>query len=131
MNDNGTKVWNHECGGVVYNNSTVITAGHCCCCRDMSFIEVAAGGVDFENLDDKTGSWQRSKIKEYIIHPLYMPASKKNDICKLILEQQFTFNENIEAIQLDVDNLDTEVDCSISGWGNINVNTLLIRYVNT
>ena len=74
--------------------------------------EAAAGGVDITNLDDKTSSWQKLKIKDYFMHPSYTPANKKNDICLLILEQPFTFNEYVKPIELEVDNLDAEANCS-------------------
>ena len=116
-------IWKNTCGGVVYNQSTVITAGHCCCCNDM--VEVAAGGVDITKLNDTTSSWQKIEIKDYIIHPFYTPADDKNDICLLLLEKNFTYNDNVKRILLEGDNLDAEADCSISGWGNYNVRYIL------
>ena len=111
------------CGGSIYNESTIITAAHCCEAIDDGFLPlddtvIMAGRID---IDDMVNG-QDITIKSYLIHPDYHGSSElHNDICLLILDDNLVFNENVKAIALNSETLVADTKCIVSGWGTLDV----------
>ena len=111
------------CGGSIYNESTIITAAHCCEAIDDGFLPlddtvIMAGRIDI----DDTVNGQYITIKSYSIHPDYDGSSElHNDICLLTLDDNLVFNENVKAIGLNYETLVADTKCIVSGWGSLEV----------
>ena len=111
------------CGGSIYNESTIITAAHCCEAIDDGFLPlddtvIMAGRIDI----DDTVNGQYITIKSYSIHPDYDGSSElHNDICLLTLDDNLVFNENVKAIGLNNETLVADTKCIVSGWGSLEV----------
>ena len=112
------------CGGSIYSETVVVTAAHCCKIFeeqiDESYFEVIAGEL---NLCEDSGLEQRSKIKNYLIHPEYTSTpTATNDICLLYLEDGFDLSgDNVKSIPLGDKDPEVGTDCYISGWGLLQV----------
>ena len=115
------------CGGSIYNESTIITAAHCCEAIDDGFLPlddtvIMAGRIDI----DDTVNGQYITIKSYSIHPDYDGSSElHNDICLLTLDDNLVFNENVKAIGLNNETLAAGIKCIVSGWGSLEVSLFL------
>ena len=111
------------CGGSIYNESTIITAAHCCEAIDDGFLPlddtiIMAGQIDIGNMVNG----QDININSYLIHPDYHGSSElHNDICLLTLDDNLVFNDNVKAIALNTDIIDTGTKCTVSGWGTLTV----------
>ena len=68
----GTPGGGRRCDGTIYSESLIITSASCCNFINknytMKYYEVIAGDLI---LSDNSGLEQRSKIKDYLIHPDY------------------------------------------------------------
>ena len=101
----------------------IVTAAHCCkvfedTIYDATWFEVIAGDLI---LSDNSGLEQRSKIKDYLIHPDYTTNPPTNDICLLYLETELEFNDDVKYIDLEVKDPEPGTMCDISGWGLLEV----------
>ena len=111
------------CGGSIYDNSTIITAAHCCVPVDDGTVQledmrIIAGRVDISN----TTIGQERYIKSYLIHPDYNgEESQHNDICLLTLENELDFNNNVKPIALNDETIEAGTKCIVSGWGALAV----------
>ena len=111
------------CGGTIYSETVIVTAAHCCKVfedteYDETRFEVIAGDLI---LSDNSGLEQRSKIKDYLIHPDYTTNPPTNDICLLYLETELEFNDDVKYIDLEVKDPEPGTMCDISGWGLLEV----------
>ena len=112
------------CGGSIYSETLIVTAAHCCKIFedqvDERYFEVIAGEL---NLSEDSGLEQRSKIKNYLIHPEYTSVpTATNDICLLYLEDEFDLSgDNVKSIPLADKDPEVGTDCYISGWGLLQV----------
>ena len=115
------------CGGSIYNESTIITAAHCCEAIDDGFLPlddtiIMAGRIDI----DDTVNGQCITIKSYSIYPDYDGSSElHNDICLLTLNDNLAFNDNVKAVALNTDIIDPGTKCIVSGWGTLTVSSLV------
>ena len=65
----GTPGAGHQCDGTIYSESLIVTsATFCHFIHQVQYYEVIAGDLI---LSDNSGLEQRSKIKDYLIHPDY------------------------------------------------------------
>ena len=111
------------CGGTIFSETVIVTAAHCCkvfedTIYDATWFEVIAGDLI---LSDNSGLEQRSKIKDYLIHPDYTTNPPTNDICLLYLETELEFNDDVKYIDLEVKDPEPGTMCDISGWGLLEV----------
>ena len=111
-----------NCGGSIYNKSTIITAGHCCVHFDhypLSKTKIIAGQIEV------SGSYgQVIEIDSYLIHPDYDQENKDNnwnDVCLLTLKTDLEYNDNVKCIKLNDRSLEPGTKCIVSGWGRLEV----------
>ena len=87
----------HFCGGSIFNQTTIITAAHCCdgfgkpdennnTLQYWSDSIIVAGAFNLRNLQEESRSVQFRKIEDLIIHPHYRSNINHNDICLLTLK---------------------------------------------
>ena len=116
------------CGGSIYNETTIITAAHCCDGiehDDWPDKKIVAGQLD---LLSSSGYEQTKKINSFAMHPDYDPSlgDMSNDICILFLDSPMTFNDNVDKIPLDTMGPTTKETCIVSGWGVFQVKFKLV-----
>jgi len=118
MESNGAFYVN--CGGSIYNKSTIITAGHCCVHFDhypLSKTKIIAGQIEV------SGSYgQVIEIDSYLIHPDYDQEDNNNnwnDVCLLTLKTDLEYNDNVKCIKLNDRSLEPGTKCIVSGWGRL------------
>ena len=122
---NGNQFCFNFCGGSIYNETTIITAAHCCVGFDdpdslvgWNDLKIVAGELD---LLSTSNFEQVRKIKSHIVHPDYDATSKKNDICLLTLETALQFNDNVKKVPIDTVGPSNGQLCTVSGWGTLTV----------
>ena len=113
----------------------MITAAHCCAAvpnlidnlglSGLSDLKIVAGELD---VMADSGLEQTKSTKSYMMHPEYNADTFTNDICLLTVDSGFTFNEQVKAIQLDMDGPTTDKKCQVSGWGTLTVRTNLSNF---
>ncbi|CAG0912668.1 unnamed protein product [Notodromas monacha] len=108
--------YSHICGGSILDETTVITAGHCC---DAGFnadeMRVVLGEHD---LNDDEGNEQFVDVRQYILHEDYSSFDLTNDICLLKLAGSIEFIDGVAAtITLPESLEETNVNLVVSGWG--------------
>ena len=112
------------CGGTIFSETVIVTAAHCCkvfedTIYDVTWFEVIAGDLI---LSDNSGLEQRSKIKDYLIHPDYTTNPPASDICLLYLETELDFSGNdVKYIEAALEDPEPGTMCDISGWGLLEV----------
>ena len=104
------------CGGSIFNETTVITAAHCCEDIHLPDTKIVAGEL---NLEVDSGIEQVRQIKSLLIHPDYNSDTVQNDICLLTLNSPLEFNGNVSRIYLDEDDPVVDTKCQVSGWGDL------------
>ena len=116
----------NACGGSIYSETVIVTAAHCCKIfedtpYDTTWFQIIAGDLIFS---DNSGLEQRSKIKDYLIHPDYSINPATNDICLLYLETKLDFSgDDVKYIEAAVLDPEPGTLCDISGWGLLEVGT--------
>lgn len=106
----------HMCGGSIYNNEWVITAGHCCDGMSHGDLKVKYGMHHLHEHDEFQGN---DKVKKIKMHPDYDSWTITNDICLLHLTKPLEFNDHVNKIALPVAGKEEEAGsvCTVSGWG--------------
>ena len=137
-------LWTHKshifCGGSIYNQNTIITAGHCCAPfegnnfdnpygDDLLWKDTKIIAAELVYSWNTTGLLEQARsVKSHKIHPDYDisdPATPVNDICLLELDSDLDFNGNVPAIELNTNEiiLDPTSTCTLAGWGKTQVST--------
>ncbi|XP_004517879.1 trypsin zeta-like [Ceratitis capitata] len=105
----------HNCGGTIYTDRIVITAGHCLYDRVKEQLMVVAGANERSSVDGAI-----SPVQEIIMHEEYNDDYSYNDIALLVLTTPLPINNvTIKAATL------TEVQpqhgdiATITGWGTL------------
>ncbi|OAA39941.1 Peptidase cysteine/serine, trypsin-like protein [Metarhizium rileyi] len=103
------------CGGTLIDESTVLTAGHCCANR--KHIVVRAGSVD-----RKAGGQVRT-VQNITLHPEFtMTPFLDHDLCTLKLSEGIKQSSRIEYAKLPkkVTELKSGTPVTVAGWGAVN-----------
>ena len=112
------------CGGSIYDETTIITAAHCCDgCDWTENPKVIAGDLD-TSLD--SGYEQVRGISNIMTHPAWLGAdiSFANDLCLLTLDSPLELNDQVKSIALDEAEPVPDTNCIVSGWGTLSVRNL-------
>uniref|UniRef100_T1GX36 Peptidase S1 domain-containing protein n=1 Tax=Megaselia scalaris TaxID=36166 RepID=T1GX36_MEGSC len=108
----------HICGGSIYSDHIVITAGHCIYgtanSRDLS---VVAGAT---LINSNVG--QEFRVARFILHPKYKDLNKDYDVAIFVLNGRFQFNKVVQPIPLAKEMAPEGSNVFISGWGYLDVN---------
>lgn len=103
----------HTCGGVIYNEKTIITAAHCVYKREQHDFVIVAG-TDYRSGAD--GSI--ALVENIVMHEEYNPALTENDIALIFLSTPLSFNRvTIGAATLATNQPKVGSLAVVSGWG--------------
>lgn len=109
----------HNCGGSIYNNRSIITAAHCMFGPD--------GGRNYtmDELSVSVGSSAKSKgavfgVLTRVTHPDYTNGSP-NDIAVLRLSKPLVFSDTVQPIALAKEQPVVGAIASATGWGATDV----------
>uniref|UniRef100_A0A8C3KQU6 Peptidase S1 domain-containing protein n=1 Tax=Calidris pygmaea TaxID=425635 RepID=A0A8C3KQU6_9CHAR len=98
----------HVCGGVLVNENSVLTAGHCVTGREYVFMLIAGHTV-------------KRKIRSITVHPEFKRETFENDIALFALGYAVRYSGHIQPICLPPaelpPGLENGTECFISGWG--------------
>ena len=107
----------HFCGGAVKDDSTIITASHCCDGKSPANVQIVAGD---HNLFQDEGPEQTADVSEIIMHPNYpKPQRYSNDVCILKLSTPLEMTEQVAGAPMPTQGQQFEGDAVVSGWGTL------------
>ncbi|KAI9582538.1 hypothetical protein GQX74_009925 [Glossina fuscipes] len=101
----------HHCGGVIYNENTIITAAHCLIDVPPSEFKVRAGSSCW----NKGGSL--IQVASFKLHENFNAKSLANDIALIRLANDLTFNSKIKPTPLANTVPVDGAAAIVSGWG--------------
>ncbi|KAK7072254.1 hypothetical protein SK128_014832 [Halocaridina rubra] len=106
----------HSCGGSIYNENYVITAGHCVHGQNAHKVFVIAGEHD---LSVVSGDEQESQALDLIPHEDYSSATLYNDIALISLQTPLVMNSFVQPVVLpaQMELTSPGTMCTTSGWG--------------
>ncbi|XP_063913658.1 brachyurin-like [Zophobas morio] len=101
------------CGGSLYRNQWIITAGQCVYNAILFTIQLGSIHIDADDSNKMTLA-----TSEYFLHPDYNPYTLENDIALIKLRSAITFTDYVRSIDmLAVADLQLDADISAIGWG--------------
>ncbi|XP_030387449.1 trypsin-7 [Scaptodrosophila lebanonensis] len=102
----------HRCGGSVISNNIIVSAAHCVVgLNGVSNLTIAAGST---KLSEEA---QELPVREFIVHNKYRQLNNDYDAAILVLDGEFSFNENVQPIQLAVERPAVGTNVTVTGWG--------------
>ncbi|NXL92682.1 TMPSC protease, partial [Alectura lathami] len=111
----------HVCGGVLINENSVLTAGHCTTGRMDPYFWRAVLGT--RNLRKHGKHAAKRRISRISVHPEFNRETFENDIALFKLHSAVYYNDYIQPICLPSAHLylfiGNETDCYITGWGRV------------
>ncbi|XP_075168799.1 trypsin eta-like [Haematobia irritans] len=103
----------HACGGVIYNERTILTAAHCVYQREANSFVVVAGSDNRSGADGFIGI-----VEKVVVHEAYSPALTDNDIAVVFLATPLDMNlYTIKSAKLAVEEPKAGSKAILSGWG--------------
>jgi len=111
--------WGHNCGGSIIDETTVVTAAHCCYGHTASSMQIVAGAQFLSK--DEDNSKQTTMLDKLVIHEDYNHNTLGvNDICLIKVSTPFKWDDAVGPCTLPEQDEAPEdgVDCENSGWGN-------------
>ncbi|KAF5287783.1 hypothetical protein FQA39_LY15719 [Lamprigera yunnana] len=103
----------HSCGGSILDSKTILTAAHCLEGYDINYMTVVVG-TNKVNAGGVTHS-----ISSVVYHSEYTIVTARHDIGLIKLDSEISFNEKVQPIELNTDNIEENVECVLSGWGRL------------
>lgn len=86
------------CGGSILNDRTILTAAHCTDGTDRA--QIILGAHNITSTTEPTQQRINANRSQYRCHFAYNPWNLNNDICIILLDQQITFNDFVQPIEL-------------------------------
>jgi len=131
-----TGKWAHSCGGVVIDKQLVLTSAECVGGSSEATVRSEAGIIDLpkggfvrrkrQSMPDISYPGQQTPGLQYsqkvIIHPQFNESSLENNLALILLAQPFDLkkaNGNINSICLSAQQIDSNAQLFVSGWGAI------------
>merc|ERR1712018_864040 len=113
--------FSHWCGASLISDTWLVTASHCADNPDIHSYQVTLGQHDRET--EKQGKPSRYPVKKIIMHPEYVPNSRKgypNDIALVQLSRPAKLSQYVQPIDMADGSEDFvgNPDCYITGWGS-------------
>ncbi|XP_064480482.1 chymotrypsin B-like [Ornithodoros turicata] len=104
----------HYCGGTIWNENWIVTAGHC---ADYVFFvyKVLVGKHVLSRVETLE---QRRFVSEVVVHPKYSEDTVDYDIALMKLSSPLTFSRHVGPVCAPQANDDfTNQTCTATGWG--------------
>uniref|UniRef100_A0A336LKX8 CSON006987 protein n=1 Tax=Culicoides sonorensis TaxID=179676 RepID=A0A336LKX8_CULSO len=119
----------HVCGGSVYNEKWIITAGHCIAYFNTTTeSRIVVGSVDLEIINPTF-----YHVKKFIIHPKFDKNLKTNDIALVQTQNEIIFSVNVKPIPINLNYVKENIEAVTSGWGRVTIQggrTNILQYLN-
>ncbi|KAJ3649428.1 hypothetical protein Zmor_021172 [Zophobas morio] len=112
------------CGGVIISEQFILTAAHCGMTWEVLSSDVYSGFIDWENRGDSTFG------VNFITYNDFNPQTMANDIALIEIIFPLEFNDNVKAIDLDSEVLGSDVNVTVSGWGQTTDDADLAPFLN-
>ncbi|CAH1246527.1 PRSS8 [Branchiostoma lanceolatum] len=108
----------HGCGGSLFNNQWVITAGHCVDgATNPAMWRVRVGLASLQYYENGEQEFSVTKV---IMHPSYYASSMgfpRNDVALMKLDRPATVSSVVNNICLPDRDASVGTNCIVSGWG--------------
>ncbi|NWS57930.1 TMPSC protease, partial [Chunga burmeisteri] len=109
----------HICGGVLVNENSVLTAGHCVTrTKDPRYWRAVLG---VHNLWKHGQHTAKRSIRSITVHPEFKRGTLENDIALFELDSAVRYSDYIQPVCLPPAHLypyiENATECFISGWG--------------
>jgi len=115
--DLGDGVAFHSCGGSIFNENKIVTAGHCCDGLGIEEARITVGDYTVED-GDQDGTEQIFKISSMKMHENFDMDTIDYDVCILTLAGTIEMNEYAAPIPLCTENEWSEgTKFTVTGWG--------------
>ncbi|SPP74015.1 trypsin iota-like [Drosophila guanche] len=101
----------HECGGVIYSQEIIITAGHCVHGKSVTLMKVRVG-AEHHNYGGTL-----VPVAAYKVHEQFDLKYLHYDIAVLRLSKPLSFGLSIKAINLARVSPASGTNATVSGWG--------------
>ncbi|MBD5000848.1 trypsin-like serine protease, partial [Xanthomonas citri pv. citri] len=109
----------HFCGGSVYTEEWMITAGHCVAGENFNSpvnLRIVAGDND---LSTEEGTEQAVAVIRIIQHEDYDSGTTANDVALLQIESALNFDNFVQGVALPAQLQDFTGEADVSGWGTL------------
>ena len=107
----------HFCGGSIYDETTVVTAAHCCRAHNPTTVSVLAG--DYHRQGHTDPYEQEVEVAHMLVHEYYNDRDFSNDVCLVLLSKPLTYDAYVGPIALPDPGQEELAGtlCAVAGWG--------------